>query len=85
MLEVGLGYGTVSQKLAQCGAIYTGLDIAEGPVSMVNHRLSSNNLNGSASQGSILAPPFETESFDAIIAIGCLHHTGDLSRALINV
>ena len=82
VLEVGLGYGTVSQKLAGSGAIYSGLDIAGGPVSMVNHRLSQNNLKGLAVQGSILEPPFEDDSFDAIIAIGCLHHTGDLKLAI---
>jgi SAM-dependent methyltransferase len=84
VLEVGLGYGTVSQRLAESGAIYRGLDIAAGPVSMVNHRLSQEGLNGSAVQGSILEPPFENETFDAIIAIGCLHHTGNLERALEN-
>ena len=82
VLEVGLGYGTVSQKLAESGAIYSGLDIAAGPVNMVNHRLSQNGLDGLAVQGSILEPPFESESFDAIIAIGCLHHTGDLQLAI---
>src|SRR5690242_7304348 len=39
VLEVGLGYGTLSQRLAENGADYTGLDIAAGPVEMVNHRL----------------------------------------------
>lgn len=78
VLEVGLGYGTVSQKLAEAGADYQGLDIAEGPVSMVNHRLRQLNLSGHATKGSILEPPFNPKSFDAIVAIGCLHHTGNL-------
>lgn len=82
VLEVGLGYGTVSQHLAEHGVCYHGLDIAEGPVSMVNHRLQQNGLSGKAVQGSILEPPFENESFDVIVAIGCLHHTGDLERAI---
>lgn len=82
VLEVGLGYGTVSQRLAEAGAQYSGLDIAAGPVNMVNHRLRQNGLDGQATQGSILAPPFEEESFDAIVAIGCLHHTGDLKAAI---
>jgi 2-polyprenyl-3-methyl-5-hydroxy-6-metoxy-1,4-benzoquinol methylase len=84
VLEIGLGYGTVSQKLAESGAIYTGLDIAAGPVNMVNHRLSQNNLGGSAIKGSILEPKFGNETFDVIIAIGCLHHTGDLRQAIEN-
>lgn len=82
VLEIGLGYGTVSQRLSESGAIYTGLDIAAGPVSMVNHRLAQNGLQGKAIQGSILESDFHDEQFDAIVAIGCLHHTGDLKRAI---
>lgn len=82
VLEVGLGYGTVSQRLAASGAIYTGLDIALGPVAMVNHRLKQNDFDGLALQGSILEPPVSRESFDHIVAIGCLHHTGNLKLAI---
>jgi len=82
VLEVGLGYGSVAQKIAECGANYTGLDIAPGPVDMVNHRLNQEGLNGRAIQGSILKPSLQPESFDTILAIGSLHHTGDLQGAL---
>lgn len=82
VLEIGLGYGTVSQRLAETGCNYTGLDIASGPVKLVNQRLLQNHLRGHAVQGSILAPPFKEETFDFIVAIGCLHHTGDLAQAL---
>lgn len=82
VLEVGLGYGTVSQRLAESGAKYLGLDIAAGPVSMANHRLQQNDFAGRAFQGSILEPSFQPESFDVIVAIGCLHHTGDLQAAI---
>lgn len=81
VLEVGLGYGTVAQRLAESGADYFGLDIADGPVAMTNHRLRRQGLAGEASRGSILAAPFEGASFDLIVAIGCYHHTGDLRRA----
>ena len=40
VLEVGLGYGTLSEALARMGADYHGLDIAAGPVEMVRHRLA---------------------------------------------
>ena len=82
VLEIGLGYGTVSQKLAEVGVHYTGLDIAAGPVAMVNQRLAQNNLAGQAVQGSILEPPFPENSFDCIVAVGCLHHTGNLQLAI---
>jgi 2-polyprenyl-3-methyl-5-hydroxy-6-metoxy-1,4-benzoquinol methylase len=82
VLEVGLGYGTVAQKLAESGADYTGLDIAQGPVSMANQRLAQNHLAGLATQGSILEPQLPADSFDYVIAIGCLHHTGNLELAI---
>jgi SAM-dependent methyltransferase len=82
VLEVGLGYGSLSQKIAEAGAIYTGLDIAAGPVIMVNHRLAQTGLPGWAVQGSVLECPFPDQSFDCAVAIGSLHHTGNLALAL---
>lgn len=82
VLEIGLGYGTVSQKLAESGANYTGLDIAQGPVSMVNQRMTQNHLLGTAIRGNILEPQLPASSFDYVIAIGCLHHTGNLKLAI---
>lgn len=85
VLEVGLGYGTVSQLLATRARSYTGLDIAAGPAAIVNQRMSLFGLNGSARQGSILQAPFDDQSFDAVVTIGCLHHTGNLQQALDEV
>jgi SAM-dependent methyltransferase len=82
VLEIGLGYGTLSQKLAEWGARYKGLDIAPGPVQIVNTRLQNAGLSGEAVVGSILAAPFGDESFDRVVSIGCLHHTGDLAKSI---
>ena len=84
VLEVGLGYGTVGQKVAESGARYTGLDIAKGPVDGLNHRLAQSGLPGRALQGSILEPPFNRATFDVVVAIGVYHHTGNLQLALAN-
>jgi SAM-dependent methyltransferase len=82
-LEVGLGYGSVTQRLAKCGAVLTAMDIASGPVSMAAHRFRQMGLhNGRAIQGNILKPPVGIGRFDRIVAIGCLHHTGNLARAI---
>jgi SAM-dependent methyltransferase len=81
-LEVGLGYGSLSQKIAAAGVAYIGLDIATGPVAMVNHRLNQCGLPGRAVQGSVLDCPFPDQSFDVAVAIGSLHHTGNLPLAL---
>lgn len=82
VLEIGLGYGTVAQKLASDGAEYYGLDISPGPVAMVNHRMRLFGLNGKAVVGSVLEIPFENESFDAVVTIGCLHHTGNIQKGV---
>src|SRR5262245_38401381 len=39
VLEIGLGYGTLGQRLAEQGADYHGLDISPGPVMMMRYRL----------------------------------------------
>ena len=82
VLEVGLGYGSIGQRMVEAGAIYTGLDIADGPVEMINYRLHLNRLNGQATVDSILDAPFLSSSFDYIVALGCYHHTGNLQRAI---
>lgn len=84
LLEIGLGYGTVAERLARAGADYHGIDIAAGPVAMVRARLE--RVPGAepeqVQQGSALDLPFPDESFDRVVSIGCLHATGDLSRAV---
>jgi 2-polyprenyl-3-methyl-5-hydroxy-6-metoxy-1,4-benzoquinol methylase len=82
-LEIGLGYGSVTQRLAQSCAALTAIDIASAPVAMANHRFRQTGLdNGRAVQGNILRPPVGIGKFDRIVAIGCLHHTGNLAEAI---
>jgi ubiquinone/menaquinone biosynthesis C-methylase UbiE len=82
VLEIGLGYGSLSQKLAEAGAHYTGMDIAEGPVRMVNDRLRMAGLPGKAVRGNALAMPFPDASLDYLVSIGCFHHTGNVQKCL---
>lgn len=85
VLEIGLGYGSVAQRLMEAGAHYYGLDIADGPVSMARHRAKLIGATASVQQGSALAIPYPDGHFDAVVTIGCLHHTGDLASALREV
>jgi SAM-dependent methyltransferase len=82
VLEVGLGYGSLAQRLAEGGAAYLGIDIAPGPVAMARHRFWQSALSGTVVQGSILACPFPDGCFDYVISIGCFHHTGNIGLAL---
>jgi SAM-dependent methyltransferase len=82
VLEIGLGYGTLGQIISEAGADYTGLDIAKGPVDMMNHRLRMQGLAGKAIQGSMLDCPLPDASLDCVVSIGCFHHTGSVARCL---
>lgn len=86
LLEIGLGFGTVGQALAARGAHYHGADIAAGPVAMMQDRLRWLGLNpDSVVQASALQLPWADGTFDVVVSIGCLHHTGDLPRAVREV
>ena len=85
VLEIGLGFGSVGQKLAEAGAHYHGLDIADGPVRITNHRLRLLGCRRSAAVGSALDVPFPPGLFDFVVSIGCLHHTGDVRRCFAEV
>ncbi len=82
ILEIGLGYGTLGQILAKPAGLYVGMDIAAKPVRMMRERLRISDLPHAAIQGSALELPFAAGSLDAVVSIGCLHHTGDFSRCL---
>jgi ubiquinone/menaquinone biosynthesis C-methylase UbiE len=87
VLEIGLGFGTVGELLARAGAVYHGVDIAPGPVGMMQQRLVWGGLGGGDRivQGSALALPFEDGTFDRVYSIGCLHHTGDTPKGVSEV
>lgn len=85
VMEVGLGYGTLGQRIAESAEEYVGLDIADGPVRMMNHRLQMRGLKGQAFKGSILNCPLDSNSLDCVVSIGCFHHTGDVKRCIDEV
>jgi SAM-dependent methyltransferase len=87
LLEIGLGYGTLGQLIALRGCQYHGLDIADGPVDMMRYRLGllGEEVGGRIRRGSALEIPYPDGTFDYVYSIGCLHHTGDLSKAVSEV
>lgn len=84
VIEVGLGYGSVATFLMSKKLNYTGLDIAGGPVDMANLRATRLSLkNDVAFLGNVLdLSSFKSAEFDAAVAIGSLHHTGDFDIAI---
>jgi SAM-dependent methyltransferase len=86
VLEIGLGYGTLGQLLAERAGEYHAVDVAEEPVAVMRKRLEWLGQPAErARQGSALELPYEESHFDLVYSIGCLHHTGDLPRAVDEV
>jgi SAM-dependent methyltransferase len=88
VLEIGLGYGTLSGRLMARGADYYGVDIAAGPVEMVRHRwrlAGGDDAEQRVVQASALDLPYPDGRFAYVFTIGCLHHTGNLARAVDEV
>ena len=87
VLEIGLGFGTVGDLLARAGAVYHGADISPGPVAMMRERLRMAGIAGveRVQQANALALPYEDGTFDRVVSIGCLHHTGDTARGVAEV
>jgi len=77
ILEIGTGYGTVASYLAE-RCQYVGLDIADGPLKILIDRGLS-WWRGSALDIPLAGP------FDGVVSIGCLHHTGDIEGALVEI
>jgi SAM-dependent methyltransferase len=87
VLEIGLGYGTLGQILASKSYDYYGIDIAIGPAAMMRYRLDM--LWGKGKErvqvGSALEIPYKDNSFEYVFTIGCLHHTGNVRKAVAEV
>jgi SAM-dependent methyltransferase len=62
------------------------VDIAAEPVAVMERRLELAGRDpATVHHASALELPFPGERFDRVYSIGCLHHTGDLHRAIAEV
>ena len=83
VLEIGLGFGSVGNFIFKESKTYVGVDLAKNPVELMNKRIDFESVHTAiAKQGSVLELEFEDNTFDTIISIGCIHHTGSIPRAI---
>lgn len=78
VLEIGLGYGTVSRRLSGVSKHVISTDIAPNAVKFI--RATAPEV--SALTSSALQLPFADAVFNYVISLGCLHHTGDMEAAI---
>jgi SAM-dependent methyltransferase len=77
VLEIGLGYGSVTRRLSRYTDQVVALDIASGPVDFA---AATTDRTGCV-RSSALALPFADATLDNVVAIGSLHHTGNMELA----
>lgn len=81
-LEIGIGQGADAEQIVRRGGSYSGLDLTHEAVRRVTRRFELKQLPfDQIVQGSILAAPFEDNSFDLVFSHGVLHHVPDILGA----
>jgi len=78
VLEIGLGYGSVTRRLGTKSGQLFSLDIAPKAVAFAKATAPGSNCV----RASARALPFADGSLDCVISIGCLHMTGDMEEGL---
>lgn len=74
VLEIGHGVGSDLVRLAQNGALVSGIDATEKHHQMAKKNLQIHGLSGDLRLGDATQLPFEDSSFDQIYTVGVLHH-----------
>jgi SAM-dependent methyltransferase len=85
VLEIGLGYGTLGQRIVAAGSDYHAVDLAEGPLYAMASRLHHAGSARKIVRATSAVLPFGSNSFDYVVSIGCLHHTGRLTQCVDEV
>jgi 2-polyprenyl-3-methyl-5-hydroxy-6-metoxy-1,4-benzoquinol methylase len=81
VLDAGCGMGRWSYVVAKSGARYVvGFDLHDGVHAA--RALTRETCRVSLLKANVFALPFRPASFDSIISIGVLHHTGDTIGAI---
>lgn len=83
VLEIGIGMGTVSRYLASRAKQLTCIDIAPGAIKFVRNTFDENSQIEFVCQDILDFAP--NKRFDLVVAIGSLHHTGNLAASLVKV
>lgn len=82
VLLIGLGSGYELGQIAQVTDQLVALDLSNETVELANKRKKQFNLNFQTVCASATSMPFEKNSFDAIVSIGCLHHIPDIDSVV---
>jgi ubiquinone/menaquinone biosynthesis C-methylase UbiE len=84
-LEIGVGLGSDHQKLAEHGAILSGIDLTPRAINHTRRRFELMGLNSELQIADAENLPFGDNSFDAVYSWGVLHHSPETQKAVDEV
>jgi ubiquinone/menaquinone biosynthesis C-methylase UbiE len=82
VLEIGCGLGTDAINFARAGAHYSGVDLTERSIELVERRFAYEHFGGDLRVADAENLPFADNTFDLIYSHGVLHHTPDTQKAI---
>ena len=85
VMEIGLGSGFTLQRIAEVAGQCVGLDLSGGTVKLNQARRQHFDLDIKLIQSSATAIPLRSNSLDAVVSIGCLHHIPDINAAISEI
>lgn len=74
VLDIAVGTGWTTEQLVRAGADVTAVDLTPQAVELTKKRLALYNLTANVQVADAQKLPFENESFDFVLAFGCLMH-----------
>lgn len=80
-LEVGCGMGFNAQRLAQCGAVLTAVDLAPHAVQLTQERFRLRGLRANWVVADAEHLPFAPAAFEMVFSSGVIHHSPDTQAA----
>lgn len=81
-LEIGCGIGTDLVRFGKCGAMVTGVDLAQRSIELAKKNFELNNLQGDLRVMNGEALQFDNNGFDVVYAHGVLQYTANAQRMI---
>ncbi len=82
VLEIGVGNGSVAQRLASVAKTFTGIDLTDYAYKSTSKRMEAFGLNVTIRQMDAEKMEFDDASFDYIWSWGVIHHSSNTGQIL---
>ncbi len=82
VLDIACGTGWTTEQFARAGAVVTAIDLTPNAVALTKKRLALYGLQAEVLEADAENLPFPDQTFDYVMAWGCLMHTPDTEKAV---